>query len=129
MTQNPSFPSVQDIPPRKRGAQPGNTNSLKHGFYSRRFRQIELEDLTTGISPGLLDEIVMLRVVMRRVFDYATDTNIDLDSWTDSLGILGMASNRLARLLRLQKDLGQTDGIGSLLAEAIARVKKEKNLP
>jgi hypothetical protein len=30
------------MPPRKRGAQPSNTNALKHGFYSRQFQQLEL---------------------------------------------------------------------------------------
>ena len=32
-------------PSRKRGAQPGNTNALKHGFYARAYRSGELNDL------------------------------------------------------------------------------------
>jgi hypothetical protein len=31
-------------PLRKRGAQPGNKNALKHGFYSRYYRRRELND-------------------------------------------------------------------------------------
>lgn len=27
--------NINEIPKRKRGGQPGNTNSLKHGFYTR----------------------------------------------------------------------------------------------
>ena len=30
------------MPKRPRGAQPGNTNALKHGFYAQRFSQLEL---------------------------------------------------------------------------------------
>jgi hypothetical protein len=116
-------------PLRKRGGQPGNTNALKHGFYSRRFRRIEVQDLVTALSPGLMDEIAMLRVVMRRVFDHASEADIDLVAWSDALNILGVASTRLARLLRTQKDLGQTDGVSDLLAQAVTRVLKEKNYP
>jgi hypothetical protein len=111
---------------RKRGAQPGNTNSLKHGFYSRRFRKIELEDLATALSPGLLDEIAMLRVVMRRVFDHATDTQRDLEDWSNALDILGMASTRLARLLRTQKDLGPAGAVTNVISQTITRIMKEK---
>lgn len=30
---------------RKRGGQLGNLNALKHGFYSRQFKGMELDDL------------------------------------------------------------------------------------
>jgi hypothetical protein len=45
------------MPKRSRGAQPGNTNALKHGFYSKRFSQLELTDLETALGDGLGDEV------------------------------------------------------------------------
>ena len=41
----------------------GNTNALKHGFYSRRFRSADLQDLDTHDFSGLQDEIVMIRAL------------------------------------------------------------------
>ena len=39
------------MPKRPRGAQPGNTNALKHGFYSQRFSQLELtEDINQELD-------------------------------------------------------------------------------
>ncbi len=29
---------------KRRGGQPGNVNAVKHGFYSRRFHEIEAAD-------------------------------------------------------------------------------------
>ena len=50
------------LAPRKRGGQPGNTNSLKHGYYSTRFSLADLTDLENHSFSGLHDEITMLRV-------------------------------------------------------------------
>lgn len=49
---------------RNRGGQPGNTNALKHGFYSRRFRDIEFSDLDVITVADLQNEIAMMRVLM-----------------------------------------------------------------
>jgi hypothetical protein len=53
---------------RNKGAQPGNTNALKHGFYSRFFKEGEVTDLSS-LAPDLTDEIAMLRVITRRLLD------------------------------------------------------------
>jgi len=47
---------------KRRGGQPGNVNAVKHGFYSRRFRELEAEDLDAALQNGLGDEIDMMRV-------------------------------------------------------------------
>jgi len=54
---------------RSRGGQPGNANAVKHGFYSRKFRDLESQDLETALRDGLGDEIALMRVMIRRVFD------------------------------------------------------------
>jgi hypothetical protein len=48
---------------------PGNLNALKHGFYSKQFEAVEIQDLETRLLVGLQDEVAMLRVMMRRILD------------------------------------------------------------
>ncbi len=102
---------------RKRGGQPGNTNALKGGFYSPRFANLELSDLDTALGDGLADEIALLRVIIRRVFDYANDHESQtLETWSGSLNTLGAACTRLAGLLRTDQILGGSSS-GNLLEE------------
>lgn len=91
--------------PRKSGAQPGNTNAFRHGFYSRRFRQVELEDLMQARVGLLEDEVTLLRVSMRRVFEYADEHNTDGVTWGRTLHTLATAASRLAYMLRIQREL------------------------
>ena len=51
---------------RKRGAQPGNTNALKHGFYTKNFSLAERRGLEATQEIVLADEIALLRVLIRR---------------------------------------------------------------
>jgi hypothetical protein len=53
--------------PRKPGGQPGNQNALKHGFYSRYFSPLEVEELQVSSIDGLNHEVVLLRVMIRRL--------------------------------------------------------------
>jgi len=111
---------------RSRGGQPGNTNAVKHGFYSRKFRDLESEDLETALREGLGDEIALMRVMIRRVFDFANDNAGDLEGWTGTLSALGAASTRLAGMLRTQKLLGGSDSEAlSALSQALGEVTRE----
>ena len=111
---------------RSRGGQPGNANAVKHGFYSRKFRDLESQDLETALREGLGDEIALMRVTIRRVFDFANDNAGDLDSWTGTLSALGAASTRLAGMLRTQKLLGASDSDAlSALSQALGEVTRE----
>ncbi len=87
---------------RKRDGQPGNKNAYKHGFYSRKFRALELSDLSIVLTNNLDDEIALMRVIMRRLFTIADKEAKTLDDWTSVLSALGAASARLARMLRAQ---------------------------
>ncbi len=122
---------------KRRGGQPGNVNAVKHGFYSRRFRELEAEDLEAALRDGLGDEIDMMRVVIRRVFDYASEEagcpgssekspSECLASWSGALSALGAASTRLAGLLRTQKLLGGNEGEAvSALSQALSEVTRD----
>ena len=112
-----------------RGGQPGNANALKHGFYSNRFNTLELSDLDTALSDGLDDEISLLRVIIRRVFEYADTEAQDLETWSKALSTLGAASTRLGGLLRTQQLIsgGSTDVV-SILSNAIGEVAHDLGL-
>ena len=111
---------------RKPGSQPGNTNALKHGFYSQRFRQLELIDLEALLSDGLQDEINLLRVVMRRVFGVASEEEQDADTWFRALASLGLAAGRLANLLRTQHTLrAEGEDLLGVISQAIGEVASE----
>ena len=90
-----------------RGAPKGNKNALKHGFYSRHFRQAELQDLDvlTDASTSLLSEIAALRVAARRMSEalYTNQIEGEAIDWISVLNALGLAYNRIAGLLKTQK--------------------------
>jgi hypothetical protein len=115
--------------PKKPGAPPGNLNALKHGFYSRAFKTLELGDLDAALGQGLADEIAMLRVATRRLFQtFQLDRleSLDPEQAVNLLSALGLASIRLGSLMRVQTLLsGSSDPVSSALAEALAEVQKE----
>jgi uncharacterized protein YjcR len=90
-------------------APPGNTNALKHGFYSRQFREREIKDLDLLVEASqqanLIDEIAMLRVTMRRCLEMAQGIQ-DIETAIKWLGVLGATATRISSLLKTQKILG-----------------------
>jgi hypothetical protein len=113
MNDLPLLTVSETIPPatakRHRGAPAGNTNALKHGFYSRSFREIDCQDLDQVHFQGLQDEITMLRVFIRRV----TEISKSITTFTDAvslLRVLSLASTSLTRLLTTEKVILATSG-------------------
>ena len=88
---------------RQKGGQSGNLNALKHGFYSKHFLKGEIMDLEE--ADDLQEEIGMMRVVTRRLLKMAR-TCKDTGEMVNVLGALGLASTRLAGLMRTRKFLG-----------------------
>ncbi len=114
---------------RKRGGQPGNSNALKHGFYSRRFCDLERRDLDASLDDDLRSEAAMLRVQIRRVFDLAADVD-DVEQASSLLRILALSVGRLAGLLRVQAlyGLSAADDYGRTLNEALTELMDELSL-
>jgi hypothetical protein len=106
--------------PRTRGGQPGNTNALVHGFYSPRFRETDLADLDQCQFSGLEDEIIMLRVYIRRVIDLSPEIE-KLDAAISLLRALSLASIAMTRLIRTQQSIGPSplDELSAALSEAL----------
>ena len=109
---------------RKQGAQPGNLNAFKHGFYSKLFEPLYREDIENLLSMDLEEEIVMLRKATQHTFGLAYQVD-DIDQAIKSLGALGLASIRTSRLLKSQKELGNGDQALSALTNAINQVLRE----
>jgi len=114
-----------------RGAQPGNNNALKHGFYARKFSKLELTDLDT-ITAALTDEIAMLRVAARRLFDFIhgiDQTAQTLDGFISATNALANIATRIAHITRVQTLLtGDDNGNAAVLAQAIAEIAEELDL-
>lgn len=110
--------------PRRRGAPEGNLNALKHGFYSRRFRNGELDDLMRQPPEALQDEIAMLRIINRRVVDMAEEGK-SADEILEFYNFIALTSMRLSTLLRTQKLLLTSDKTANDLLTALEKVIDE----
>jgi hypothetical protein len=110
---------------RKRGAQPGNLNAFKHGFYSKLFEPLDREDIENLLSMDLEEEIVMLRKATQHTFGLAYQVD-DIDQAIKVLGALGLASIRTSRLLKSQKEIGNGDQALAEIRDAIKEVLKER---
>ena len=102
----------------KRGAQPGNQNARKHGFYSRALdeaEQIQLEE--AAHIEGLDDEIAVLRLKFRRL----------LADHPERIDLQIKLANTLARLIRTRYNI--TPEQKNTLREAIATVLKDVAIP
>jgi len=115
---------------RKRGAPRGNTNALKYGFYSRKLRRVEKADLDkSDTSNSLHDEILMLRVMIRRVWELASKDPDNLGLNIAALNALGQGVAQKSRLQWIQAQINDEDeaDIDREIAEAIRRANEEYN--
>jgi uncharacterized protein YjcR len=111
--------------PNPRGAQKGNLNALKHGFYSRLFRSGEPSELSEDESASLENEITLLRVMIRRTMQLADGID-DLKDAIRVLEALGAAAGRLSNLLRAQKSLKESRSqVADEISIAIQQVNQE----
>lgn len=122
-SKRPAASPVGDA--RRRGAQPGNLNALKHGFYAKHFRSDELEGLADATIQNLNGEIGMTRVAARRVLALLDETE-DAKERIALLNAITMAATRVASLLKAKKYLtGNGDEMGAALKEALRDVALE----
>lgn len=105
---------------RKPGAPPGNTNALKHGFYSSHLTSTELSDLDQTSLTSLTDEIQSLRAISRRILASMAHADTSPADMLDHANCLSSLYTRIASLMRTHATLssGQTD-IAQALADAL----------
>ena len=118
-----------------RGAPKGNTNALKHGFYSRQFHKTETDDLAALTEAGLSElasEIALLRVTISRALTQAgqAEHSSKPPDWISYLSAMGLAATRIATLLKTQKILegDQAGVVQETLMRAFTDIAKEMNL-
>jgi len=99
------------------------------GFYIEHFTRGEIADLDRALGQSLSGEIGMLRVVMRRFFERATEEAGDIDKLADTLTVLGLSCSRLASMVKTERSLQdkQADEVGEALSRSLAAVLEELN--
>jgi hypothetical protein len=116
---------------RKRGGQPGNTNALKHGFYTNNFSLAKRRGLEATKTIVLADEIALLRVLIRRFSEkMLASEGVSLNESAQHLAVVSEAMLRLASLLRTNHMLGgsESDTLAEELNLAIQQVTAEMGL-
>ena len=89
---------------RRRGAQLGNKNAFRHGFYSDQFKQAERINLSQIQNTDLTNEIEVVRVQILRYLEAETlaANQIDYETRLQALRTVSLAAESLTRLIRTQ---------------------------
>jgi hypothetical protein len=109
---------MHEIIQRKTGAQPGNQNARKHGFYSKALQPPEKRGLekAAGVE-GLDQEIAILRIKFRSL--------ISQDG--QNLRLINQTAKTLARLYQIKFNLSKSDT--TQLIEAVRTVFADFVIP
>ncbi len=92
-------------PPKKRGAQPANTNALKHGVYSRYYTPGELLALDRDVVGSLKDELQILRLSIYDAAESVLKGPEDFLSFHDnvsSMNTIAVAVSRLENVIQVR---------------------------
>ena len=108
---------TEEIIIRKRGAQKGNQNARKHGFYSIVLDEEQQRDLIAIDVEGLDEEIALLRVKIKSL--------VQRDP--ENMRLIMLATNALAKLIMTRYNIRKEDKQG--LKEAIGNVLKDIAIP
>jgi hypothetical protein len=111
-------------PAKRRGAPTGNLNAIKHGFYSRRLMQGEIEDLLQMEPGSVKEEIAILRVITRRVAEMADD-QMPPDQILEIYNAIGAMCMRISTLLRTEAMLGGSQDSIQTMISAIDSVVED----
>lgn len=120
---------------RKPGAQPGNKNAEKHGFYSGNFTADETRRLDAGDRLSIESEIDLIRVCMDRLlaelsFDAIERTDANGNTSRDAhylaqLNTMAIMTQSLSGLIRTHY---LTKGKGGLVEQGIIEALEELRL-
>ena len=93
ITENPQ-------PVRRRGAQPGNQNAFRHGFYALNLNDHPAADFTETEMRNLLGEVAMLKDYMYKLYQQNFDSTDSLEI-LETLRALTLAGISMARMLQI----------------------------
>jgi hypothetical protein len=96
--------NTADTHGRSRGAQPGNTNALTHGFYSSRFKATERRLLDEMPLTDLSAEIELIRVTSARFLKAleASKGTLEFKQHLAALRAANLSAHSIASLMRAQ---------------------------
>ena len=96
------FPQTFGPRARRPGAQPGNHNALRHGYYSSFFKESERRLLDQFPLTDLSAEIELIRVSNQRFLQALAASKGDLDFETQltALRAVNLSAHSIATLLR-----------------------------
>lgn len=110
---------------RRPGAQLGNTNALKHGFYTRRMWKRHLSGVENTNIKGLAEEIALIRIFTRRLVE-SCDPSADLYDLAGILRAICLASATITRIIKAQAFLtSDLSGFYQHVEQAIREVRIE----
>ncbi|MCI0520531.1 MAG: hypothetical protein L0Z70_09785 [Chloroflexi bacterium] len=124
---------LDELPPdppakRRRGAQPGNTNAVSHGFYSRRLKKRDTAGVDDITITDLSAEIALFRIQIRRVVELSQGNDEPIFALA-MLRALSIASHSLARLVTVQNLIHPPGSdMSNALTEAMNEVIEELGL-
>jgi hypothetical protein len=99
------FHPVSASLPKKRGAQPANSNALKHGVYSRHYTPEELLALDRDVVGSLKDELEILRLA---IFDAADsvlaepEDSLSFHDHVSAMNTVAVAVSRLENVIQVR---------------------------
>ena len=115
----------EDPGKRRKGAQLGNNNAIKNGFYSRYYKRRDITDLQKHDFEGLKDEIELFRVQIRRISEMSADIK-NLHEALDFLNCFSHAFHSLSRLVRTNHFVFKSQDGSSDIQKALNEVLLER---
>ena len=111
--------NIAHAPAKRPGAQPGNHNAVKHGYYSSIFKATERRLLEQLPLTDLSAEIELIRVTNKRFLQALSARKDDLDFETQltALRAVNLSAHSIATLLRAH---ALTAALNRDAAEAVA---------
>lgn len=108
------------------GAQIGNTNAIKHGYYSHRFKKDEKAALRLLEEHNdVASEIEMVRVMVDRMIGL-TEGKDDSDEIIGIMSTILRGAGRIGHLVRVQKLLyGDSQTLADMLDDVLGEVARE----
>jgi hypothetical protein len=107
---------------RKPGAQPGNSNALRHGFYAKSFTKEEILGLEQGIQGEFTDEIEVARTNAGRLAELLMDyKNMDIADVVAASNALNNYLDRIQSLSRAQRYMYRNQ---TTIEQALAELAK-----
>ena len=89
------------------GGRPGNTNAVTHGYYQKKVSLADTETLfNDAANVALKQEAALIRVVLRRMFQYLLDDQLSADQVKSIAPIIFAGTRALAYIQRqiIEKD-------------------------